>query len=384
MTPTVKTPQETRAKQAQDETIEVLRAALQKMETELHRVREEAQNRGHLVDILHEVMGNLSSDEIFHMLTRRLARALDLSQASVVLAKAGDKMGMVATAFEAPSLENLEIRVDRYPEIAAALHDQRPVLIRDIHNSPWYTELRKRWEQEGVHVSVKSVIALPFYLDDDTSGVFLLRRDNSKAEFDEADVEFSNTVVGSALAAIRRAHAVELTRADNVRLEVLAHTDSLTQLLNRRALTLRLVAEMDRVRRYDSMLSLLMVDLDYFKFMNDTYGHLAGDEVLHEVAALLQRSARTVDFVARYGGEEFVVVLPETTSAGATAFAERVRERIERHSFLGTDRGGAKLTTSIGVATFPSPGVDTVETLFARADEALYRAKEQGRNRVCV
>lgn len=384
MTLKVQTPQENRAKQHHDETIEVLRAALQKMEAELHRVREEAQNRGHLVDILHEVMGNLSSDEIFHMLTRRLARALDLSQASVVLAKPGDEMGVVATAFEAPSLQNLQIKVDRYPEIAAALMDQRPVLIRDIHQSPWYTELRKRWEQEGVMVSVKSVIALPFYLDDDTSGVFLLRRDQSKPEFDEADVEFSSTVVGSALAAIRRAHAVELTRADNVRLEVLAHTDPLTQLLNRRALTLRLVSEMDRVRRYDSMLSLLMVDLDYFKFVNDTYGHLAGDEVLHEVAALLQRCTRTVDFVARYGGEEFVVVLPETTSTGAMAFAERVRERIERHSFLGTDRGGAKLTTSIGVATFPSPGVDTVETLFAKADEALYRAKEQGRNRVCV
>ncbi|MGI8619472.1 MAG: diguanylate cyclase [Gemmatimonadaceae bacterium] len=384
MKTTVKTPQETRAKQHHDETIEVLRAALQKMEAELHRVREEAENRGHLVDILHEVMGNLSSDEIFHMLTRRLARALDLSQASVVLAKPGDEMGTVATAFEAPSLQNLQIKVDRYPEIAAALLDQRPVLIRDIHQSSWYTELRKRWEQEHVHVSVKSVIALPFYLDDATSGVFLLRRDQSKPEFDEGDMEFASTVVGSALAAIRRAHAVELTRADNVRLEVLAHTDPLTQLLNRRALTLRLVAEMDRVRRYDSMLSLLMVDLDYFKFVNDTYGHLAGDEVLHEVAALLQRSTRTVDFVARYGGEEFVVVLPETTSAGAMAFAERVRERIERHSFLGTDRGGAKLTTSVGVATFPSPGVDTVENLFARADEALYRAKAQGRNRVCV
>src|SRR5688500_10307759 len=182
MAPTVKTPQETRAKQHHDETIEVLRAALQKMEAELHRVREEAQNRGHLVDILHEVMGNLSSDEIFHMLTRRLARALDLSQASVVLAKPGDEMGVVATAFEAPSLQNLQIKVDRYPEIAAALLDQRPVLIKDIHVSPWYTELRKRWEQEGVHVSVKSVIALPFYLDDDTSGVFLLRRDQSRSE----------------------------------------------------------------------------------------------------------------------------------------------------------------------------------------------------------
>src|SRR3954468_10732663 len=112
---------------AQQEEIEALRATLREAEIELQRVREEAEHRGNLLDILHEVMGNLSTDEIFHMLARRLARALDLSHASVILAKAGDKKGVVATALEHPALENLEVELDRYPEVAAALDQKRPV-----------------------------------------------------------------------------------------------------------------------------------------------------------------------------------------------------------------------------------------------------------------
>jgi two-component system cell cycle response regulator len=189
-------------------------------------------------------------------------------------------------------------------------------------------------------------------------------------------------VVKAAVATIARAQLIETTRAENTRLEVLAHTDPLTQSLNRRALTVRLVAEMDRARRYNAVLSMLMVDLDHFKRVNDSKGHLVGDEVLREVAHLLQESVRSVDFVARYGGEEFVVVLPETAHAGAVIFAERMRERIEQMSFV-REHGGAKLTASIGVASYPTNDIHTVEDLFTRADDALYRAKAAGRNRVC-
>jgi diguanylate cyclase (GGDEF)-like protein len=190
----------------------------------------------------------------------------------------------------------------------------------------------------------------------------------------------------------------ELRRArdENARLEVLAHTDPLTQLLNRRALMQRLAAELDRARRYDSVVTLLLIDLDYFKDVNDTHGHRAGDATLREIAGLLSRAVRSVDVVARYGGEEFVIVLPETTEIGAVAFAERIRERIEQQWFamdMPADTGdGAispvadgrefRVTASIGVASFPAPLVDSVEDFFARADAALYRAKLDGRNRV--
>jgi two-component system cell cycle response regulator len=176
---------------------------------------------------------------------------------------------------------------------------------------------------------------------------------------------------------------VESTMADNARLEQLAQTDPLTQLLNRRALTERITAEMERALRYDSTLALLMIDLDHFKRVNDTYGHLVGDDVLRDVAQLLSETIRGSDIVARYGGEEFLMLLPETDDPGAETFAERIRSAIEEHRFgEAQDHPTLRLTASIGVAMFPAARIESVEDLFARADAALYRAKADGRNRV--
>ena len=363
--------------------VQALRAALRKAEAELQRVREEGESRRHLVEILHDVMGNLPMEEIFHLLARRLARALNLSHASVIIASPGSTTGVVATAFEQPHLHDLEIELDKYPEVVSALHGRIPVLIPDLKYCPLYVPLREKWLRDGTKVTIRSVMALPFPLDGANMGVFLLRRTIDTPKFDAADVEFASTVVKSGVAAIQRAHAIESTRADNHRLEALAQTDPLTQLVNRRALTVRLVTEMERVRRYNAPLALLLLDLDHFKLVNDTYGHLAGDDVLFGVATLLQRAVRTVDTVARYGGEEFVIVLPETGKQGALAFAERVREKLASHRFSIAGRDEIHITGSIGVATYPAQGLESVEDLFRAADAALYRAKGSGRNLVC-
>lgn len=373
--------------QAQLRLYEITRAtqlALRSAHEELIRVREDAENGRRLVDILHDVTGDLSSDEIYHILARRVARALSLSRCSVILASPGDRVGVVATAFDNPALRNYEINLDAYPEIRAALEHGHPVLVEDLHTSPLYADLRKEWAANGTQVPIRSVIALPFTLGRVQAGVFFLRRMVNEPPLTNEDVEFADSVIKAAVAAIHRAQLIETTKADNARLEVLAHTDSLTMVLNRRALTVRLASELERARRYDSVLTLLMVDLDNFKLVNDTYGHLVGDEVLREVAALLQHAVRTMDVVARYGGEEFVVVLPETSLAGATTFAERLRENVEATGFAGSFGEPLKLTASIGVSSYPSTAVETVDDLFARADEALYRAKADGRNRVCL
>jgi two-component system cell cycle response regulator len=204
-----------------------------------------------------------------------------------------------------------------------------------------YADIRERWREEGTHVPIRSVIAMPFSLADARqSGVFFLRRGADERPLREDDVAFADTVVRAAVAAVQRANMMESTRADNRRLEALAQTDPLTDALNRRALTERLNAELERARRYDSMVTLLMIDIDHFKRINDTYGHLVGDDVLMALAALLQHEVRSVDLVARYGGEEFVIVLPETREEGAVAFAERIRERIETHPFARGHRRG--------------------------------------------
>jgi len=174
---------------------------------------------------------------------------------------------------------------------------------------------------------------------------------------------------------------LESAMADNRRLEELATTDPLTQVLNRRALSDRLAIEMDRARRYASDLAILLIDIDFFKRVNDSAGHLAGDEVLRQIATRIQTAVRTVDIVARYGGEEFVVILPETSPAGAVTFAERLRVAIEAHEFVV---GGPeiRLTVSIGISTFPAADIASADDFFARADAAMYRAKQNGRNQV--
>ena len=358
------------------------REALRSTEAELERVKEEAESRRTQVDIMHEVTGDLSPDEIYHILARRVSRALTISHCSVVLARPGDRTGIVATAFENPSLRNLEVQLDRYPEIRAALNHGRAVLIEDVFTSPLYAEIRKLWEIERRTVTIRSVIALPFSLGRLQTGVFFLRRRADEPPLTPDDVSFADSVVKAAVAAIQRAQTIETAKADNARLEALAQTDPLTGLLNRRALTGRLAAELDRARRYSTILTMLMIDLDHFKRVNDTHGHLVGDEVLQETAALLQHLVRSVDVVARYGGEEFVVLLPETTVEGAMSFAERMRERVEATPFHGGAGTPLSLTTSIGVATYPASRVESVEDLFAHADAALYRAKAEGRNRV--
>lgn len=361
------------------------RSALRSTEAELQHARAEAESRRKMVDILHEVTGDFSSEELYQILVGRVARALDISHCSLILARPGDHVGVVAAAFEAPSLNHLEIRLERYPEIRAALETGEPVLIEDMDASALYNEVRLDWAAAGTLVPFRSVIALPFRIDGQQAGVIFLRTLLDEPPLGRSDVEFADTVVRAAVAAIRRAQLIESTKADKARFEVLALTDPLTQTHNRRALMERLTAELERARRYALHLSMLMVDLDHFKAINDSYGHVVGDEVLRGVARVLQREARTVDIVARFGGEEFVVVLPETGEEGAVALAERIRVRVsETAPVPGGEYGWLRVTVSVGVATVPSPRVNSPEELIALADEALYRAKAQGRNRVCT
>ncbi|HYV95980.1 MAG TPA: diguanylate cyclase [Gemmatimonadaceae bacterium] len=359
------------------------RDALRNAEQKLVRAREEVESRRQLVDILHEVTGELSADEIYHILAGRVARALALARCSVIIARTGDTHGVIASAFDAPALRGTRVDLNAYPEIRIALEQGRPVLVEDLQSDALVADVRAEWLRRGIRVPVKSVIALPFTLDGAQAGVFVLRRMLHERSLTTDDVEFADAVIKAAVAAIQMAYTIETTKTENARLEVLARTDPLTQVLNRRALTTRLSAEMDRARRYDAVLTMLMLDLDHFKEVNDRYGHLVGDDVLRVVAGFLQSAIRSVDIVARYGGEEFVVVLPETLLPGGMVFAERALAQIARHPF-DIPAGRFSITASVGVAVYPGDGIATVDELFARADEALYRAKSAGRNRVAV
>jgi diguanylate cyclase (GGDEF)-like protein/hemerythrin-like metal-binding protein len=159
-------------------------------------------------------------------------------------------------------------------------------------------------------------------------------------------------------------------------LDHLASTDKLTGTWNRRRLAETLVNEMDRLRRYNHPLSLLIIDIDFFKKVNDLHGHTAGDQVLVTLASVVQSSLRTSDSLTRWGGEEFIVLCPNTTLSTATVLAERLRECVAQVAFEAV----GKVTVSLGVAE--CMGNETWEQWFKRADTALYRAKDGGRNQV--
>ena len=139
--------------------------------------------------------------------------------------------------------------------------------------------------------------------------------------------------------------------------------------------------ELQRCIRKGGDLSFILLDIDHFKLVNDTYGHLQGDVVLKIVSQLLRKELRSYDFAARYGGEEYVAILPESSLKDAVLVAERIRLSIQDTKFSG-ELAGLDLTVSLGVASFPTEGISTVDGFIKLADDALYRAKNSGRNRV--
>lgn len=192
---------------------------------------------------------------------------------------------------------------------------------------------------------------------------------------DENDRRVIQAVAAELAVAVENAQLYRLTRR-------LANTDELTGLYNYRYLQQRLDEEISRARRYNKTLSFLMIDVDDFKRINDTYGHLVGDSVLRELGEIMKSTVREVDVVVRYGGEEFSVILPETDAAGAFIVAEKIRENVAMHRFKDEDgEPSIKVTVSIGVANMPVHA-DDKESLLRAADDAVYYAKESGKDRV--
>jgi diguanylate cyclase (GGDEF)-like protein len=207
----------------------------------------------------------------------------------------------------------------------------------------------------------------------DESAVILLGPDEGGGATGAADAEL-DTLLEACAGALRNASLLDHLRS-------LAVLDPLSGCFNRRGFDEHLRVEISRARRYNRPLALVVVDLDYFKRVNDELGHDVGDEALREFGALLQRAFRATDRVCRFGGDEFAIIFPETTKQAVLLLADRLREDVVRH-FLGTEVGRA-LTASFGVAAFPEDG-GTPQELVRSADQALYRAKAEGRNRVAA
>lgn len=174
---------------------------------------------------------------------------------------------------------------------------------------------------------------------------------------------------------------IELER----RILKLANTDCLTGLLNRGAFMERMETELNRSKRQKQSLGIIILDLDHFKNVNDSYGHQSGDRVLQEISRSITKACRTYDLIGRYGGEEFIVCLPGANIGVAALTAERIRQAIEKDSiFLPELMKYISITASCGVSSLPEGSDESLDFLISQADNALYQAKNDGRNRICM
>lgn len=248
------------------------------------------------------------------------------------------------------------------------LNQKDPVVVREVHGSPTCDHpllLQKK---------ATTLVGVPLATERSLLGILYINHFQAR-EFAEADISALSLLSGMAAMAIEKGQILESTRRRAI-------TDELTGLYNHRFFIQQLHVEISRAKRYHRRLSLIMLDIDFFKQYNDTNGHLLGNRVLKQLARLLKEACRQVDVVARYGGEEFAIIMPETDRKSGLIFAERLRWQVEAFHFPRQEKQPmGNLTISLGLATYPDD-TDKPYELIDRADQSLYLGKRTGRNRV--
>ncbi|HYT05098.1 MAG TPA: diguanylate cyclase [Gemmatimonadales bacterium] len=351
-----------------------------RLRREVAEARDALRARDLLFDIFQDVSAALRADEIFQTLVRRVGQAFGLTHCSFVLTAPGEDKGRVVAVYENPAIRDLRVELERYPEIQEAVRTERPVIIHDVREHPLFEAIRKRWVQQQIEVNVQSAVALPVFVQGRAAGVFFLRTVQGDPQLRAQDVAFANTIAQAAARVLEN----EERRAAIYRRQISAGvTDVLTGCASLDALDRRLRDEFERARRYSLRFVLVVIDVDRLREINERFGQQAGDRVLGDIGAMMQREIRAPDFVARYGGDEFALILPETDAQGGRQFVERLRQVLLRHTFPDLEPGQVPSLTA-GVVAFPHSEVLRPEDLFTQVEGALERGKKQAADRIGV
>ncbi|WP_018249019.1 diguanylate cyclase [Orenia marismortui] len=313
------------------------------------------------------INSTLNLDEVINLTVDVVMGTMGVSMSGLFLVndENEDKLDLVASV-GFPQNEDKEKLISLAEEIAWRTIKEDSPLITD--------EVPKEAKEKFDFINLMSAVIIPLKVRGRVLGVIAAAQVGFKRNFKEADRRFLTTLANQMAIAIENATIYK-------QMEELATRDGLTKLYNHSYFQNSLRREISMANRYNRELSLIIMDIDNFKDFNDTYGHQVGDEVLKNLARLLEAEARDTDIVARYGGEEFTVILPETDSEGVVIMAERINKRV-REMVVSYDNLRLKVTISIGAANYKFG--KSQKELISAADNALYQAKENGKDQTCL